>query len=668
MNKYLKRFLVLCFVASYFLNMAMVFAVSTTTGKVSATGNGVLVRANAGSSYSNFGYVGYGQSVNINLDNSKQTLDNTTGCPSGYWYYITSPKTGYVCTSYVYIDKPDSIITGVDMSLLDDDAFDEYLKKEGFPVSYYAKLKELHTKHPNWIFKGVNTYRNWTHILNDESVLGMSLYQLSSSRKSAGYEAYLSTASGAYNWATDKFSPYDGSTWMNANRETIAYHIDPRNFLTESYIFMFEDLGYNSSYTKDDVEKIIKSDYTNYILEASKASNISAMFLASRIKQEGVLITKATTGENFVCDGKTYSGYYNFYNIGATSGADPVTNGLCYAMAKGWNTPEKAIKGGAQFLSGSYINQGQYTNYFQKWNVSSSTQSNITHQYMTNIEAPRSESSIIYSSYKNINILDSSFVFYIPYFNNMPDTTTLPTLGNPNNWLKNLQVDSISVNNFKGETTSYIVTVPYNTTSVNVTASAVNSSSAIEGIGTVKLESEETTATIKVTAGNKTTKSYTIKIKKDAVPIDVVFPAISEIINKTNVKTKDSNMSGILIGTTATKLIDSIKAASESANVTIMDKQNKIKTGSMLATSDKVTIVSGTETLTYTVIIYGDTNGDGNISAIDLLQIQKDILGYTKLSGIYKDAADTNKDGKISAVDLLQVQKSILGYGTIPQS
>lgn len=667
MRRYFKIFLLVLFCASYFLNLSTVFAVTVVTGKVSATGNGVLVRTGPGSNFSNLGYVGYASSVTIDLDGAKMTSDGTTGCPSGYWYYITAPKTGYVCTSYVYIDKPSSIITGVDMSLMDDKAFEEYLKQEGFPASYYPKLKELHAKYPNWIFKAVNTYRNWEHILNDESVLGMSLYQLTSSRRAAGYEAYLSTASGAYDWASDSFYPYDGSTWMNANRNTIAYHIDPRNFLTESSIFMFEDLGYNSSYTKDDVEKIIKSNYTDYILAASRESNVSAMFLASRIRQEGTLTTKATTGESFVCNGTTYSGYYNFYNIGATSGADPVTNGLCYAMAKGWNTQEKAIKAGAQFLSGSYINQGQYTNYFQKWNLSSSTQTNITHQYMTNIEAPKSESSIIYNSYKNINIMDSSFVFYIPYFNNMPEVTSLPTLGNPNDWLQNLSVDSATISGFYGDTTSYTINVPFNKTSIVIGATSVNANARIEGTGTISLTEKETIANIKVTAANGNTKNYKITILKADSPTDVIFPSVNEIISKMSVKTLENNISGITIGTTATKLASNITSVSNTAMVTVLDIQNRIKTGEKLATGDKVTITSGNDTLTYTVIIYGDTNGDGDISAIDLLQIQKDILGYSKLSGAYKNAADTNKDGSISVIDLLQVQKSILGYSNIPQ-
>ena len=62
----------------------------------------------------------------------------------------------------------------------------------------------------------------------------------------------------------------------------------------------------------------------------------------------------------------------------------------------------------------------------------------------------------------------------------------------------------------------------------------------------------------------------------------------------------------------------------------------------------------------YTVIIRGDTNGDGEVTAIDLLMVRKVILKSFSLSGCYLTAADVNADGKVSAVDLLMIRKHIL--------
>ena len=88
---------------------------------------------------------------------------------------------------------------------------------------------------------------------------------------------------------------------------------------------------------------------------------------------------------------------------------------------------------------------------------------------------------------------------------------------------------------------------------------------------------------------------------------------------------------------------------------------------SLLLQQLKVNIKNSSETRTLTVVIYGDTSGDGVINALDLLQVQKNILGTYSLSGAYSSAGDTSKDGTINALDLLQVQKNILGTYNISQ-
>ncbi len=134
-----------------------------------------------------------------------------------------------------------------------------------------------------------------------------------------------------------------------------------------------------------------------------------------------------------------YEGLYNFYNIGATSSNEPmgaIKNGLAYARdGKGaseetkakyllpWNTKERAITGGAIFIGSSYINVGQNNLYLQKFHVTSnSSQELFWHQYMTNVLAPYSESSSIYSGYSSTGILNNSMTFIIPVYNNMPET------------------------------------------------------------------------------------------------------------------------------------------------------------------------------------------------------------------------------------------------------
>ena len=73
------------------------------------------------------------------------------------------------------------------------------------------------------------------------------------------------------------------------------------------------------------------------------------------------------------------------------------------------------------------------------------------------------------------------------------------------------------------------------------------------------------------------------------------------------------------------------------------------------------------KTQSFTVVVYGDTNGDGLIDAIDLLQIRKYMLKTYTLGGVYLSAGDTDRGGAVDAIDLLQVRKHILGAYKIAQ-
>ena len=68
---------------------------------------------------------------------------------------------------------------------------------------------------------------------------------------------------------------------------------------------------------------------------------------------------------------------------------------------------------------------------------------------------------------------------------------------------------------------------------------------------------------------------------------------------------------------------------------------------------------------TYTLIVTGDTNGDGQITVTDMIAIKAHILGKSKLSGVNATAGDTNGDGSISITDFIQVKAKILGKGNI---
>ena len=63
----------------------------------------------------------------------------------------------------------------------------------------------------------------------------------------------------------------------------------------------------------------------------------------------------------------------------------------------------------------------------------------------------------------------------------------------------------------------------------------------------------------------------------------------------------------------------------------------------------------------YTIVVKGDTNGDGESNLKDLLQINKHRLNKSKLTAEYLLAGDVNKDNEVNLKDLLQVNKYRLG-------
>ena len=74
--------------------------------------------------------------------------------------------------------------------------------------------------------------------------------------------SYRSTASDCYNWREDKWIAQDGTSWYQANEQTIAYYMDPRNFLNENTIFMFENLSYDAqTQNLDGVKNILKNSF-----------------------------------------------------------------------------------------------------------------------------------------------------------------------------------------------------------------------------------------------------------------------------------------------------------------------------------------------------------------------------------------------------------------------
>lgn len=616
------------------------------------------------------------------------TTDSSEGDKEGCsknWFKISYSNeenktiTGYICSEYVKI-MPD-VTTEFDPLT--------------FPESYRSALTSLHEKYPTWIFVPINTNQDFEK----------SSYEFSRNDKSLIYYTfdvgYRSISTTSYNYKKDEFyyHPQEGRRWYYASQDTVKYYLDPRNFLNEENIFMFESLEYNANvHNKNSVEQILgntfmtastlledgltyKEKYNGYatwFMNAAEKYSVNPIHLAARVRQEvGANGSIATSGATFTYTYKENGqdkifkskGLYNLFSIGAYGYSPPAIAGLVYANGgvygtntkyeRPWTSPEKAILGGAAVIDNGYVSKGQNTIYFERFNVNPKTQNTLfAHSYMTNISAPVQEARTSYDAYKNAGLLDEILIFEIPIYNNMPtNNVSLPNKGNPNNYLKEITVNGKPIDNFDGDNTTYEYILTKNN-KITLNATPVNSNATIDGIGEITLTDIETDIELTVTAQNKAVRKYRVKfIIDDTLPMP-----IDEIMNNIGVKYDDKYVKDISIGILSDNIINNIKKVSLQANAYIKDAKGTIKTNTSLVTGDILAISSGTSYKEYTIIVTGDNNKDGEITIVDLLRIQKKLLKYSNLTEEELLASDVDEDGEITIVDLLRIQKYLLGY------
>lgn len=648
-------------------NAIAVYASNGAYATGSITGGNVYVRDAAGTS-------GTTKVVSLNWGHTVDIIGETR-VNGVVWYNVSGTLngksfTGWTISTYLKVTYNNST---------DNSDYAATLKNAGFPDSYIANLTALHNKYPNWTFEAVNTGLDWNTAVANESINGLNLVSKSADA------AKKSTASGAYNWSTNKWTEYEPG-WVSASSEYIAYLMDPRNFLDDTNIFQFQSLAYSSNENISGVQSIISGtfmegtksysnngesvNYANTFIDVAKSSGVSAYHLASRVKQE-----QGTKGTSPLISGtySGYEGYYNFFNFNATGSTKALIyqNGLKYAKSQGWNTRVKSISGGAVKIGANYINKGQNTLYFEKFNVVN-TSSLYFHQYMGNVTAALTEGQSVAKGYSDKN---QAFTFKIPVYNNMPSSAvSFSKAGDTNNYLQSLSISGIFLTPvFNGATTSYSAVVSNSISSISVSAAAVSESSTVSGTGSYSLAVGSNTIKINCKSQSGDTRTYTITVSRQAAAAD---NGNNNNNNNTNTDVNISSSSykigtyitGVAPDTSASTFLKNI-SVSASGSVKLLTGGGSENTGKV-GTGNKVAVYDATGNLkkTYEVVIYGDVNGDGAINALDMIKLNRHILGKGTLSGSYLQAADANrKNDGANALDMIIMNRHILGKTKISQ-
>jgi beta-N-acetylglucosaminidase/uncharacterized protein YraI len=574
-------------IISYILSFAVAASMAASCLTASAanmtgscTADVLNVRSGAGTGYSKTGTVSYGDSLTI--------LSETTDSSGAKWYKISCGNvTGYVSAAYVQLTSSGS------QSSSDAD-FESYMTKQGFPESYKPYLRKLHEQHPKWIFTAQKLGVNWNTALKEECVVGRNLVH------SSALASWKSMEKGAYDFNGGYWYGLDGS-WVAASKEIIMYYMDPRNFLNDTYIFMFENQSYDPSYQTESGVKTILADtfmsgsytcpdtkkkytYSQTFMDAAKKSGVSPYHLASRCRNEqGVNGAPQSLGTV-----KGYENYFNFFDIQAyaTSTMTAAEMGCKYAKTTNptyllpWTNQYKSIVGGSIFLGTGYITKGQDTLYLQKFDMVDGGNGLYYHQYMTCVFGQANEAISLKNAYSQ-DILNSAMEFKIPVYNNMPDKLCpKPTSsGDNNNYLKSLSVSGTSISpKFDKFTTSYTAKVNAEVSSVTVNANPLGKSAKVSGKGKVSLKTGENTIKVTCTAASGVKRTYTIKITR--------------------------------------------KAASQTLQ-------------------------------------QGDVNGDKYLTVVDALLMLRYNAGKTQLDSAQLKRADMNGDGKVDVIDALTLLKKI---------
>lgn len=574
-------------IISYILSFAIAASMAASCLTASAanmtgscTADVLNVRSGAGTGYSKTGTVSYGDSLTI--------LSETTDSSGAKWYKISCGNvTGYVSAAYVQLTSSGSQGSS-------DADFESYMTKQGFPESYKPYLRTLHEQHPKWIFTAQKLGVNWNTALKEECVVGRNLVH------SSALASWKSMEKGAYDFNGGYWYGLDGS-WVAASKEIIMYYMDPRNFLNDTYIFMFENQSYDPSYQTESGVKTILADtfmsgsytcpdtkkkytYSQTFMDAAKKSGVSPYHLASRCRNEqGVNGAPQSLGTV-----KGYENYFNFFDIQAyaTSTMTAAEMGCKYAKTTNptyllpWTNQYKSIVGGSIFLGTGYITKGQDTLYLQKFDMVDGGNGLYYHQYMTCVFGQANEAISLKNAYSQ-DILNSAMEFKIPVYNNMPDKLCpKPTSsGDNNNYLKSLSVSGTSISpKFDKFTASYTAKVNAEVSSVTVNANPLGKSAKVSGKGKVSLKTGENTVKVTCTAASGVKRTYTIKITR--------------------------------------------KAASQTLQ-------------------------------------QGDVNGDKYLTVVDALLMLRYNAGKTQLDPAQLKRADMNGDGKVDVIDALTLLKKI---------
>lgn len=149
----------------------------------------------------------------------------------------------------------------------------------------------------------------------------------------------------------------------------------------------------------------------------------------------------------------------------------------------------------------------------------------------------------------------------------------------------------------------------------------------------------------------------------------IVDPIPDEITSDDVTVSEDTGyISEITVGTTVQSFMNCLN---EKEYVAIIKDGKAVENSALIGTGMLAQIMDGNEVVkSYTIIVTGDTNGDGKISITDMIAVKSHILKKELLTGANEKAGDvagksTGGDGKVTITDFIKIKAHILKKETI---
>ncbi|NHA39294.1 autolysin [Staphylococcus schleiferi] len=213
------------------------------------------------------------------------------------------------------------------------------------------------------------------------------------------------------NYTSQQVSNKNHTNWRDASDSEIRDAMDSSVFMDDKrQKYQFLNLSKYQGIDKNRIKRMLRNHptllaHTDDFLNAAKEKQVNEVYLISHaLLETGSVMSELSNGVDI--DGKKY---YNFYGVGALD-EDPIKTGAKYAKKKGWDTPEKAIYGGAEFIHDHYLsNLNQNTLYSMRWNPKNPGE----HQYATDINWAKSNAVIMADFYKDMKTEGKYFNWYV---------------------------------------------------------------------------------------------------------------------------------------------------------------------------------------------------------------------------------------------------------------